>query len=219
MSSVVPTRSELLERRRRTVLAEQGRDLLSDKRTALARAFAERSARLLDRLAELEQSAAAARALLADAHAAVGPAALRSTALAARPSVGVEVSSSMVAGVAVVDLRHDPVRREPPERGHGTATTDALVDDLADAYEAEVEDLLDLAALELTVRRLAAEIAKTTRQVNALEHVLIPRLRGEARVIALALDEREREEIARLRTARGSRGASRRTAPVAAQRS
>ena len=69
MSTVVPTRSELLERRRRTVLAEQGRDLLSDKRAALTRAFAERSALLLDRLAELEQSAAAARARLADAEA------------------------------------------------------------------------------------------------------------------------------------------------------
>ena len=78
------------------------------------------------------------------------------------------------------------------------ATTDPVIDDLADSYEESIDDLLDLAALELTVRRLALEIARTTRQVNALEHVLIPRLRGEARRIALALDEREREDVARL---------------------
>jgi V/A-type H+-transporting ATPase subunit D len=203
--AVLPTRSELLERRRRTTLAEQGRDLLSDKRAALTRAFTERSALLLDRLSELEQTAAIARARLADAYAAVGPAELRSTALADRTAIGVEVSASVIAGVAVVDLEHDAVRRRPLERGHGAATTDAVIDDVADAYEEAIDDLLDLAALELTVRRLALEIARTTRQVNALEHVLIPRLRAEARQIALALDEREREEIARLRRARERR--------------
>lgn len=208
MRDVVPTRSELLERRRRTVLAEQGRDLLSDKRAALTRAFSERSGLLLDRLTELEQSAAAARSRLADAYAAIGPQEVRSAALAERPSIGVEVSSSVIAGVAVVDLEHDEVHRHHHERGHGTATADPVIGDVADAYEEAVDDLLDLAALELTVRRLALEIARTTRQVNALEHVLLPQLRAEARQIALALDEREREEVARLRRARERRAAS-----------
>ena len=65
-----------------------------------------------------------------------------------------------------------------------------------------MELLLDLAALELSVRRLAEEIARTTRQVNGLEHVVLPRLRSDARRIALVLDEREREETARLKRAR-----------------
>ena len=111
----------------------------------------------------------------------------------------------MIAGVVVVDLVHDEVHRGPLARDHGMATTDPVIDDLADSYEESIDDLLDLAALELTVRRLALEIARTTRQVNALEHVLIPRLRGEARRIALALDEREREDVARLLRARDHR--------------
>lgn len=201
-AAVSPTRTELLERRRRTDLAVQGRDLLSDKRAALMRAFTARGARLLERLAEAEHSAASARGRLDEAYAAVGATALRSAGLAARRRLGVEASASVVAGVSVVDVRHDPVARRPLERGYAPSTTDAVVDDVAAAYEAGLDDLLELAALELTVRRLAAEIARTTRQVNALEYVLIPRLRQEARQIAAALEEREREEVARLRRAR-----------------
>lgn len=209
VTAVSPTRTELLERRRRTDLAVQGRDLLSDKRAALVRAFSARSARLLERLAEAEHSAATARRRLDEAHAAIGPTALRSAGLAAQRRLGVEATASVVAGVTVVDVRHDPVARLPLERGYAPSTTDAVVDDVAAAYEAGLDDLLELAALELTVRRLAAEIARTTRQVNALEHVLIPRLRQEARLIAAALEEREREEVARLRRARARSAAGR----------
>ena len=205
MDAVVPTRTELLERRRRVALAEQGRDLLSDKRTALVRAFTERSRLLLERLSDMEVSAAAARALFDEAVAAVGPAALRSASMAAERRIGVRTSAGVVAGVPVVDVEHDDVARRPLDRGYAAATTDAVVDDVASAYEAVLDDVLDLAALELTVRRLAAEITRTTRQVNALEHVLIPRLHDEARRIGLALEEREREEVARLRRARAGR--------------
>jgi V/A-type H+-transporting ATPase subunit D len=205
VDTVVPTRTELLERRRRVALAQQGRDLLSDKRTALVRAFAERSRLLLDRLSDVEVSAAAARSLFDEAVAAVGPAALASASLASSRRIGVETSVGVVAGVAVVDVVHDDVARRPRERGYAAATTDAVVDDVASAYEAVLDDVLDLAGLELTVRRLAVEIDRTTRQVNALEHVVVPRLRDEARRIALALEEREREEVARLRQARRNR--------------
>lgn len=205
VQTVVPTRTELLERRRRAALAEQGRDLLSDKRAALVRAFAERSRLLLERLSDMEVTAASARALFDEACAAVGPVALRSASGAAERRIGVQTSASVVAGVPVVDVVHDDVARLPLEPGYAAATTDAAVDDVAAAYEAVLDDVLDLAGLELTVRRLAAEIARTTRQVNALEHVVIPRLGDEARLIGLALDEREREDVARLRRARDRR--------------
>ena len=57
------------------------------------------------------------------------------------------------------------------------------------------------------MRRLATEIARTTKQVNALDNIVLPQLHNEARRIALTLDEREREEHARLRRARTRRAA------------
>lgn len=206
MSSVVTaTRSELLERRRRVGLAAQGRDLLRDKRSALLRVFADRSRLLLERLRDAEDAMGDARATFDEACVVIGPAPLESAAIAGRDRLQVEVISSMVAGVPVVDLEHETVTRTAAEHGVAPVCTDPVIDDLAEMYEKALEWFLRLAALELTVRRLAAEIAKTTRQVNALEYVLIPRLEAEARHIAAVLEEREREETARLRRARNNR--------------
>jgi V/A-type H+-transporting ATPase subunit D len=186
-------------------LAEQGRDVLADKRTALLRAFQARSGELVRRLAVLRASAAGAKARLDEAMAVVGPSGLASASYAGAATVGVSVQAEVIAGVAVVDLRHAEVRRAPSDRGYAAVATDPVVDTVAEVYEQEVLELLELAALELTVRRLAHEIARTTQQVNALEQVVVPRLRTQERRISLALEEREREETARLRRARARR--------------
>lgn len=204
-SPVTATRSELLDRQRRAGLASQGRDLLRDKRSALMQVFNERSRLLLELLHDAEDAMGDARAVFDEACVVVGPAPLQSAAIAGRPRLEVHVTSSLVAGVPVVDVEHEPVTRTPAEHGVAPVASDPVIDDVAQEYEKALEQVLQLAALELTVRRLAAEIAQTTRQVNALEYVLIPRLHDEARYISAVLEEREREEIARLRRARTKR--------------
>ncbi|MEV0801580.1 V-type ATP synthase subunit D [Kribbella sp. NPDC050281] len=116
-----------------------------------------------------------------------------------------DLRSRTVAGIHVFDLRHDPVRRNSATRGWAPALVSAHLDTVALAYEEQLEWLLDLCAVELSVRRLATEIARTTKQVNALDNIVLPQLHDEARRIALTLDEREREEHARLRRARTRR--------------
>ena len=98
--------------------------------------------------------------------------------------------------------------RSPTGRGWALATTTARIEDAAATHEALVDALLDVAAAERTLRHLAEEVAETTRRINALEHVVLPRLQAERDAIALVLDEREREDGARrLRAKR--RGAGR----------
>jgi len=205
MQSLVATRSELLDRRRRAVFVAQGRDLLKDKRTALVREFRHHRTELLDGLERLRTLAAEARRRLDEATAVCGPEALASGALAAATGIGADLRSRTVAGVHVFDLRHDPVRRNTATRGWAPSLVSAHLDTVALAYEEQLEWLLDLCAVELSVRRLATEIARTTKQVNALDNIVLPQLHDEARLIALTLDEREREEHARLRRARTRR--------------
>ncbi|MEU4607330.1 V-type ATP synthase subunit D [Kribbella sp. NPDC023972] len=208
MESVIATRSELLDRRRRAVFVAQGRDLLKDKRTALVREFRHHRTELLDGLEQLRNLAVQARQLLDQATAVCGPEALASGALAAATGIGSHLQSRTVAGIQVFELRHDPVRRNPATRGWAPSLVSAHLDAVAAAYEDQLEWLLDLCAVELSVRRLATEIAQTTKQVNALDNIVLPKLHDEARRITLTLDEREREEHARLRRAR-TRGAAR----------
>lgn len=199
------TRSELLACRQQIVFARQGRDLIWDKRTALLREFAQLRLDLVSALARLAGEASAARLTLAVAEHEVGTDAVRRAALASAPLIGVELRQRRVAGVALLETVSTPVRRGPEARGWAPVLVEASVDAAADAYERYLEEVLRLCALELTVRRLAGEITRATRQVNALDNIVVPQLEAQARAITAALDEREREEHARLRRARAHR--------------
>ena len=58
--------------------------------------------------------------------------------------------------------------------------------------------MLRLAEVEKSTQLLAAEIEKTRRRVNALEHVMIPRLQETIRFITMKLEENERSSRTRL---------------------
>ncbi len=58
--------------------------------------------------------------------------------------------------------------------------------------------LLELASKEEAVLRMADEIEKTRRRVNALEYVMIPSLASTIKEIASKLEEAERSSRARL---------------------
>ena len=59
-------------------------------------------------------------------------------------------------------------------------------------------ELLLLAEIEKTCQLLAAEIEKTRRRVNALEHVMIPQYEDTIKYITMKLDENERSSTTRL---------------------
>jgi V/A-type H+-transporting ATPase subunit D len=59
-----------------------------------------------------------------------------------------------------------------------------------------------LAEVETCVYRLAVQIRKTMRRVNALEKVFIPRGESQVKLIAAALDENEREDLTRIKLSR-----------------
>lgn len=66
-------------------------------------------------------------------------------------------------------------------------------------YAKAVQLLVDLASLQTSFITLDEVIKVTNRRVNALEHVLIPRIERTLAYIMTELDEREREEFYRLK--------------------
>jgi V/A-type H+-transporting ATPase subunit D len=205
MQQVSATRSELLARRAQIGLAAQGRDLLKERRSALVREFNRLGASALASIDELDRDAAGAGRLLGLSVATHGPEPVESAALAAEGEVTVSLRTRSVAGVPIVEIEKQPVARARTDRGYSLAATSARLDEVAERFEAVLDKPLELAVLELSVRRLADEIARTTRRMNALEHVVVPRLEREQAHISLVLEEREMEDRVRLRRMR-SRG-------------
>ena len=95
-------------------------------------------------------------------------------------------------------------RARATSRGYSLVATTPRIDVAAASFERLLDLLLDVAAAELSLRRLAGEISRTTRRVNALEHVVVPRLEHERDAIEMVLAERELEDRIRLRRARAA---------------
>lgn len=58
--------------------------------------------------------------------------------------------------------------------------------------------MLRLAEVEKSCQLMSAEIEKTRRRVNALEHVMIPQYEETIKYISMKLDENERSSTIRL---------------------
>ncbi len=84
------------------------------------------------------------------------------------------------------------------ERGYGIIAMSGRIDETAERFEAELDLLIELAETETAMRRLGAEIQMNRRRVNALEQILIPELKNQAKYIKNAIEEREREDLFRL---------------------
>ena len=198
MTTVTATRSELLARRSREGIARRGQALLTQKRAALIGELRRAGLEVGDKRAELERAAAAARRALGQALVVDGPEAVASAAVAASRPVSDEVTSRSVAGVPVIGLDADRVARARAGRGYALLTSTATIDRAAESFEAELDALFQLVAAELNLRRLAGEVARGTRQVNALGQVVIPRLVAEQRHIAETLEQRALEDRGRI---------------------
>ena len=192
MSSVSCTRMELLARKAQIALARQGRDLLEQKRTALLEEFLRIADTALEQSDALQQVAADARQALARAEAFAGTEAVKSAALASREELPLEVTTVHVMGVRVPQIEQRRVSRSMMGRCYSIQGTSISIDEAATAFESEIDFIIQLAEVELRLTRLASELQRTSRRLNALDHVLIPRLETERDFIQMALDERER---------------------------
>jgi len=199
MRKISCTRMELLAIKSQLGLARQGRDLLEEKRTALMKEFLKIADTIMERSDVLQVSAVNARRALARAEAIAGSEAIQSAALVTRAELPLEVTTASVMGVKVPQIEQKRVSRSLLDRGYSIVGSSTTIDETASAFEAEVDAIIALAESELRFARLAAEIRRTSRRLNALDHLLIPRLEADLDYIQMALDERERADHFRLK--------------------
>jgi V/A-type H+-transporting ATPase subunit D len=199
MRTISCTRMELLLRKSQISLAKQGSELLEQKRTALMKEFMRIADTVMQRADVLQQAAAEARLALARADAIAGTQALKSAALASRAEFPLEVSTANVMGVRVPRIEKKEVHRSFAGRGYASVGTPLAIDEAALAFEGQVNAILQLAESELRLKRLAGEIQRTSRRLNALDQLLIPRLEAERDYIQATLDEHERSDHFRLK--------------------
>jgi V/A-type H+-transporting ATPase subunit D len=199
MEQVKPTRMELMKKKAQIKLAEQGRDLLREKMDALIQEFFKILTSVSNSREELERVSRSADLALLIAQAVDDPVTLKSASFATRKSITVDISGKNIMGVPVPVIEKKRVSKSMLERGYGIITMSGRIDETAERFEAELDLLIELAETETAMRRLGAEIQMNRRRVNALEQILIPELKNQAKYIKNAIEEREREDLFRLK--------------------
>jgi V/A-type H+-transporting ATPase subunit D len=116
--------------------------------------------------------------------------------LAVNKTVDVKLKLRGIMGVAIPSIE---ARGEPPKLLYSPGDTAASLDEASTAFRDVLLRIPQLAMLTATVWRLANELRKTQRRVNALQHIFIPQYKDQIDFIVSSLEEREREETFRLK--------------------
>lgn len=199
LRDVKPTRSELIELKKKIKLSESGHKLLKMKRDGLILEFFNVLNKAKDVRAQIIADYRVAEEKIALAEAVDGTIAVKSAAFTMKAAPEIKLSSKNIMGVVVPKIEGHAVRKKLHERGYGIIGTSSRIDEAASAYEALVEDIIYAGEVETTLRKLLDEIEATKRRVNALEFKIIPSLKEMAAFIAFRLEEMERENIFRLK--------------------
>jgi len=206
VEQVSPTRTELLTRRAQSDLARQGAELLRGKREALVQEFIAEMRRFASERESLRRELGVALQSLMRALRIDGPEGVAAVGLATRRPVEIEIEEQNIWGIRVAEVRSGYEARKAGGHRYTAIGASARIEDATERFDALLERIIQVAPLDRKMKRLAEEIRKTTRRVNALEQRLLPRLQEEVRYIRGVLDQREREDIFRLKRLKKKKG-------------
>ncbi|MBO4375211.1 MAG: V-type ATP synthase subunit D [Lachnospiraceae bacterium] len=197
--AITPTRMELTRLKRKLITTRRGHKLLKDKRDELMRQFMDMVRQNMELRKKVEEGIARANKNFVLAKSTMSDEAVKVAFMAAKQEVSLEVSDKNVMSVEipVFDTKMK-TNDENDIYSYGFAFTSSDLDDAVKSLSDILPDMLKLAEIEKGCQLMAAEIEKTRRRVNALEHVLIPETEANIKYISSKLDENERSTQIRL---------------------
>ena len=193
------TRMNLLTLKGQSSLAKQGVDLLKRKRDALVAEFFSTIRQTLHYRKQLQDSINTSYKSLIFSKAIDGKPALESLALAGIRPMQISSHIKNVWGVKIPEFEECSWVRDASQRGCTPSSYSFRTEKTAIQFEELSSLLLKIASNEVRVRRIGLEIKKTTRRVNALEQIIIPRFSEQIAYIRGVIEQREREGIFRLK--------------------
>ena len=190
--NVPPTRSSFLDISRNLEFAREGSDLLEQKRQILV-------IELMNRLNAARRLQEEMDRKMAQAYAALRRAVIRGGSEAlARGALGITLEHKLrLESHLLMGLRIPRIETEHEKPGIGSASSDlpAASDQVLKEFNEAIEMIGRLAEVQTVVIRVARELKKTQRRVNALEKVFLPDYEETLKYITDTLEERERESF------------------------
>lgn len=204
MEKIAPTREQLLSLKRQHEVIKKGLDLLKSKREALMKEFfgiVEESIGMRTALTGLLNRA---QRDLERARALNGPE-VESFAHAAKREVSLAIKVRNIWGVFVPEIEETALTRTLEARDISPIGERGEIIDVAREFETAADLIVKIASREVRLSRIGEMIKSDSRKINAISEVILPTINKRIKYINRMLEEREREEIFRLKRNKAKR--------------
>ena len=194
--NILPTKIELIRLRRSLKVSETIHKILKDKRDVILRKLDEMIDEASKARDETWKPLSDAYLALYDAYLTMGSVGVESTSLTTPTSSEVDVNVRRVVDVDVPTLA---IKTTDVGLTYGFADTSSDLDKATIMMRSTLTTISRAAELENAIFRLASELEKTQRLINALEFIIIPEYIESIKFISATLEEREREDFVKLK--------------------
>jgi V/A-type H+-transporting ATPase subunit D len=190
---------ELSRLKKKLKTAIRGHKLLKDKRDELMRIFLKLIRENKTLRQNVEKNISLSNKNFATARASMSREAVNVALMVPKQEIKIKVSSKNVMSTIIPQFACDnKARNENDIYSYGLAFTSGDLDFAVGSLANILPNMIHLAECEKSCQLIAAEIEKTRRRVNALEHVVIPDTLESIKYITMKLDENERSTQIRL---------------------
>jgi V/A-type H+-transporting ATPase subunit D len=185
-----PTKTNLLRLKNDLKFAQQGYELLDQKRNILIIELLALVDQTVDFQSRVETALSKAYKALEETVLDMGMLKVQYLSGAVHIATDISVSSRRVMGVTLPVIE-TKFKEYPPY--YSPMGTSFWIDNSLDYFKEALNLLGKLSELKISVLRLANEVKKTIRKVNALEKIAVPSLNETVHYIESRLEENERD--------------------------
>ena len=187
---LAPTKTNLMKVKRDLGFANEGWELLDQKRKILVVELMGLIDRAVEAQEDVERRLDVAFKALDQAILRIGRRQMTLTSLGMHIGSDIRFSERRVMGVSIPKVRVEFDDKSPYV---AAAESSIWVDEAALRFREVLKLIGTLAEARISLMRLSREVAKTIRRVNALEKVFIPDYKETLKYIIMSLEEMDRE--------------------------
>lgn len=191
-TSLAPTRSNLMKLKDELAFSKLGYDLLDQKRSILVSELLTLVDQAVDYQNRVEKSLLEAERALQDAIMHMGRLKIGNLAGAVNINSSIELKTRKVMGVVLPIVETSFEGEGPFFSPEGTSMLSEMA---LFKYREALELMGRMAELKVSIMRLAKEVKKTIRKVNALEKLVIPDKEETCKYLLSRIEEQERESF------------------------
>lgn len=197
LGGVRPTKGYLIEMKKRITFVERGCEFLKLKRDHLAKELSISLEVLRGRRDRINERLKEVYGAIVTAYLSLGPSEVKSQANTIRKAFEIEILPKSVMGVRYPSVK---AVSKPEIEGKLDVTLSKAASMMLQLFD----EIIRLVEFEARAERVADELGKTNRKVNALENIVIPNYRQVIKFIQDKLDEESLEELVRTKLIGGA---------------